>query len=304
METRTPSSQPWHAFREEAETLAAPLPPLMVEAERIANTVAQGLHGRRKIGVGETFWEYRHHRPQDPLTAIDWRQSAKSDHLYVRENEWEAAETIWFWRGASPTMSYRSAFGPCTKQDRATVLTLATASLLTRGNERFAGLNTGQPPTTGRTALRRLAMGLLDSAPKNAPSLPNEQPLPRFSQLILISDFLSDFKDLEKVIRFYAEQGIIGHMLHVLDPAEEDLPFEGRTRFVGLGEKISLTVARAQNLRKDYQTRLADHRANLGELAGRLGWTFATHRTDRPAQTALLALYTALAGETMRDVGQ
>ncbi|MBU6472987.1 MAG: DUF58 domain-containing protein, partial [Alphaproteobacteria bacterium] len=86
---KTPVSP--EAVRAQAEALAAGLPPLQVAAERLASSVSLGVHGRRTAGMGETFWQFRRYQAEDPSTAIDWRQSAKSQHLFVREREWEAA---------------------------------------------------------------------------------------------------------------------------------------------------------------------------------------------------------------------
>src|SRR5271156_2368233 len=86
-------------LKHRAEELAAQLPPLLVEAERVAVTVSQGVHGRRRVGQGETFWQFRQYEPGDAATRIDWRESAKSQRLYVRETEWEAAQSVWLWRG-------------------------------------------------------------------------------------------------------------------------------------------------------------------------------------------------------------
>ena len=124
--------------RRRAEQLAARLPPLLVAAERVAATVAQGVHGRRRVGVGETFWQFRPYQPGDAAGRIDWRQSARSAQLFLRDQEWEAAETVWLWVDASGSMAYRSAARLPTKQDRATLLVLALASLLTRAGERIA----------------------------------------------------------------------------------------------------------------------------------------------------------------------
>ncbi len=289
------------ALRDEADVLASALPPLMVEAERVANTVAQGVHGRRKIGIGETFWEYRHHRPQDPLTAIDWRQSAKTDHLYVRENEWEAAESVWLWRDGSPSMDYQSDLAPCTKKHRASVLILAIGSLLVGGGERIARLGGTEPPRAGRPALRRIALRLTEE--NNATeSIPPSLPLPRFAQMVWMSDFLTPITEIEELVYGYAAQGVKGHLLQVLDPAEEELPFSGRTRFESMEGEQDLTFGKAEGIRAEYQKNLSEHRNALHTVTQRLGWTFTCHRTDHAPQTALLALYMALAGETMADV--
>ena len=137
--------------REQAERLGARLPPLMVQAERVASTVAQGEHGRRRVGQGEAFWQFRRFRQEDPSMAIDWRQSAKSQHLFVREREWAAAASVWIWRDASPSMQYKSHVATCTKVERATVLALAFASLL---DARRRTHRRTRPPRTavGRTA--------------------------------------------------------------------------------------------------------------------------------------------------------
>src|SRR5206468_5504754 len=121
-----------------AEQLAARLPALLVAADRVATTVAQGVHGRRRVGQGDSFWQFRQYEPGDAAQRIDWRESAKSQRLYVRETEWEAAQSVWLWRDASPSMEYTSAgYVPGgewpTKRDRAELLLVALASLLVRG---------------------------------------------------------------------------------------------------------------------------------------------------------------------------
>src|SRR5207248_4536222 len=126
------------SLRDRAEQEAAMLPPLLVAAERVATTVAQGVHGRRRVGQGETFWQFRQYEPGDAATRIDWRESAKSQRLYVRETEWEAAQSVWLWRDASASMSYTSAeYIPGapwpTKRDRAELPLVALAGRLVRG---------------------------------------------------------------------------------------------------------------------------------------------------------------------------
>src|SRR5919198_4393785 len=89
------------SIRHHGEQLAATLPPLLVAAERVASTVAQGVHGRRRVGQGDSFWQFRQYEPGDSAARIDWRESAKSQRLYVRETEWEAAQSVWLWRDGS-----------------------------------------------------------------------------------------------------------------------------------------------------------------------------------------------------------
>ena len=77
------------SLHDRAESLAGNLPDLMIAADRVAATVSQGVHGRRRVGQGETFWQFRRYQWGDPVQKIDWRRSAKSDPVYLRETEWD-----------------------------------------------------------------------------------------------------------------------------------------------------------------------------------------------------------------------
>jgi uncharacterized protein (DUF58 family) len=278
-----------------AERLAATLPPLLVEAERVAATVAQGVHGRRRVGQGETFWQFRRYQPGDPAKSIDWRQSAKTQRLYVRENEWEAAQSIWLWRDASPSMAYHSARDLPEKKDRAELLLLALAALLLRSGEQVSLLHDPTPPARGRPALARLAESLTHArAVEWTSSLPAFRTLPRYGQLVLIGDFLSPLAEIEAALRPFAAKGVQGYLLQVLDPAEETLPQRGRIRFEGLEGEGDVLIRRVDRVRGDYLHRLDAQRAGLMALTRQMSWTFGMHRTDRPPQAALLAIYAAL----------
>ena len=274
-----------------AEALAAAFPPLLVAAERVANAVAQGVHGRRRVGQGDTFWQFRPYSSNDAASRIDWRASAKSARLYVRESEWEAAQSVWLWRDGSPSMDYASDADRPTKRINADILLLALASLLLRGGERVTLLGSGVPPNSGRAVLTRLAIGL---GGLNA-GLPPPMLLPRDGQLVLFGDFLGPLSELDKAVSGFAARGVRGHLLQILDPAEETLPFAGRVRFEGVEGEQPILMGRTESVRDGYIAKLAAHRAGIQAIAGAANWTFATHRTDRPAPQALLGLYNALA---------
>ena len=99
---------PVRSVRQRGEQLAAALPPLLVAAERVAATVAQGVHGRRRVGTGDAFWQFRQYQFGDAASRVDWRRSGKSDRLFVRETEWAAAESVWLWRDGSASMRWKS----------------------------------------------------------------------------------------------------------------------------------------------------------------------------------------------------
>jgi uncharacterized protein (DUF58 family) len=287
------------ALEREAVSLVDRMPELLMEADRIASTVAQGIHGRRRAGPGETFWQFRQYQAGENATLVDWRRSASSDHLYIREREWEAAHTLHLWPDISPSMNFQSHIAPISKRDRVLVLTLAAAELLVRGGERVA-LLAQMSPTANRNAATRIAETIAANSDSEATTngLPPKASLSRFSGLILFSDFLSPAQVIRERLEGFAGNGVAGHMVQVIDPAEETLPYHGRTEFLSPSGDQRWVADRVEALRPKYRARFEAHRAELAEMAKRFGWSFLTHHTDRPASEPLLSLLMRLQGST------
>lgn len=285
------------ALEREASSLVDAMPELMMEADRIAMTVAHGVHGRRRAGPGETFWQFRQYQAGEGAQLIDWRRSASSNHLFVREREWEAAHTLYLWPDVSKSMLFKSHLAPVSKRDRAIVLMLAAAELLVRGGERVAllGLTT---PSANRKSAAKIAQSIVANA--NVPAITKSRPpnaiLNRFAGLILFSDFLAPPIAIRERLEILASGGASGHLVQVMDPAEETLPYEGRTEFFGPSGRERWITERAETLRDQYKAKLESHRAEVREIARRFGWSFLVHHTDRPATEPLLSLLMRLEG--------
>lgn len=276
-----------------AEELADTLPALLVAAERVAATVVQGVHGRRRVGQGEAFWQFRQYAPGDTISRIDWRQTAKSDRVFVRETEWEAAQSVWLWRDTSASMHYRSRNDVPEKAERADLLTLALAAMLMHAGEHVALMGETLPPSAGRSALNRLAQTISRDTTVES-GVPPETALPRYARVVLFGDFLSPLPEIDAAVRAIAARGVQGHLIQVLDPAEETLPFTGRTRFEGLEAEGDALIPRVESVRADYHDVLAAHVQGLYDIARAVGWTLQSHRTDRSPHSALLSLYMVL----------
>ena len=275
------------ALQHEADGLSAGLPPLMVAAEHLAASVTLGSHGRRKAGIGESFWQFRRYGATDSAARIDWRQSARTQHLYVREREWEAAQTVLLWRDGGADMDFASA--GVSKRARAELLLLALAALLVRGGERVGLLGAGERPTASRLALTRIGRALPQCADRDGPP---DAPLPMGAEFVWLGDFL-DPRALETMARL-ARAGVRGHLLRLIDPAEEDFPYTGRTRFQSARSAEAPLFGRAETLRDAYRARFRAHGERVTETALKLGWTATHHRTDQPPLTALVALHAAI----------
>jgi uncharacterized protein (DUF58 family) len=259
--------------------------------------VAQGVHGRRRVGQGDSFWQFRRFVTGDPVARIDWRQSAKSgrpvpDGWFIRETEWEAAQTVCLWRDGSESMRWRSRAVPVEKRDRANLLLLALASLLLRGGERVLMMRPDARPIAGRFGLDRIAAGLL--AADDDAGLPPPMPLPRHASVVLFGDFLSPLEEIQAVIARLAAVPVTGYLLQVLDPAEATLPYAGRIRFRGLEHEGDTLIPRVETVRTAYTRRLKAQQDGLAAICSAAGFGFGVHRTDHPPETALLSLYTAL----------
>ena len=282
-------------MRQRAQDLAATLPPLLVAAHRVAATVSPGAHGRRRAGPGDAFWQFRAYQPFDAARMIDWRRSARGNTTFVRDREFETAQTIYLWRDASPSMRWRSDRRLPEKREHADLLTLALVILLVEAGERVALLGEPLRPRTGRPTIEPLAE-LLAATRGGGGSLPVYETLPRHATVVLIGDLLDPVADLATIVKRWSSEAVTGHLLQVTDPAEEAFPYRGRVRFEGLEAEVPHLLGRAEAVSTEYHGRLARHRQGLEAVARETGWTFAHHTTDRSAESALLALYAAIGG--------
>jgi len=286
---QTPGSEVLKRARQRAVLV----PDCMVEAKRIANTVIAGWHGRRKRGIGENFWQFRPYADGESFSRIDWRRSARDDHMYIRDREWEAAHTVWLWADMSPSMMYKSTLASVSKESRALVLMLALAEILARSGERI-GCPGIMEPISARNAAERLATAIMH-APLTE-GLPDTRMIRGSSGIVLIGDFLDDADRVMERITPLARRGLRGHVVEVADPAEETFPYTGRTEFTDPETGEKLTSGRAETLRDDYQQAYLARRDSMSDQLRRMGWSFTHNRTDRLASEALVAVHMHLSG--------
>ena len=272
-----------------AHALAAQMPRLVLEARRVAATVIHGLHGRRRAGSGENFWQYRRFVSGEPAQNVDWRRSARDDHLYVREREWEASHTVWIWPDRSPSMAFASTLASDSKLDRSLIVAFALAEVLVQGGERV-GVPGLLRPTASRNVIEKMAEAVLHDAGERASLPPSFAPSP-LSEIVVLSDLWSPIADVETTIGQLSATGAHGHVVQVVDPAEESFPYSGRVEFIEPEGAGSVTAGRAETWRNDYQALVANHRAALRAECEQFGWTFTVHHTDRGPTELLFAIH-------------
>lgn len=265
------------SLRLSAENAAQSLPALMLEAERIAASLTHGEHARRKSGTGHKFWQFRDYVTGDRPQDIDWRQSAKTDSVYIRQHELQTTQKTFFWCAAHAGMRYASEPDRKTKHDCAIILCLALGLLLTRAEEQIGLYGENK---TGRSELRIEHIAQSITTPRSE-TLPSMLTLPpRHSAMILIGDFLDP---LEQITQTFATlSGAVDRALviQILDPAELDLRYDGRVRFEGVSDTERETINHVGSIRSAYQDRIKAHIKDVEDLCRAKNWLYVLQRTD------------------------
>lgn len=270
--------------------LADPLPGLLLEAERVAHGFMKGLHGRRRVGSGEAFWQFRPWQQGDASRDIDWRQTGKRDAATVRQTEWEAAQTVWLYRDASESMRYHS------KKDYAETLLLALAMILLGGGEQVGLLGADLPPQSGYPSVQRI----YESLPLQDRLAEGVRPVAARASAIILSDFFYPLEPLEAFCTGLASRDVTGTLVQIFDPDEKTLPYRGHVRFEDIEDAAAdpVLIQDVGAIRAAYETAFTAHQEKLAVLARRLGWAFETFGTDTRAETAMTKLYNNLAAQT------
>jgi uncharacterized protein (DUF58 family) len=275
-----------------AAHLSGHLPGLLLRAEQVAHTFMKGVHGRRRVGQGETFWQFRHYAPGDSMRDIDWKQTAKRDDPYVRELEWEAAQTLWLWRDASESMNFSSAKKIPPKKECAEVLLLALSMLALNAGEQVGLIGTNLAPQAHYNSARRI----FDYLPQQDRLLETGRTVSSKSHALLFSDFYFAPENLSAFCGGLARRGVKGGLIQLVDPAEQNLPWSGRVKFQDIEDPgHSLTLPQVEDIRAAYAEKFRAHQEAVRAVARANGWTFLSFSTDTPYEKILTGLYDALA---------
>lgn len=283
------------SLRARAEKQASPLPPLLARAEHLAGTVLLGEHGRRRPGLGDDFWQYRPVQPGDERRFIDWRRSARSDMEFVRQREWQIAQSVAIWVDNAASMRFASSEELPEKSNRARLLSLAVAILLNRAGERVGLAGTDLPPKRGEGQLMRLAEALSEDGESDY-GQPETSGMMAHGRALFVSDFMGNIEAAKMAVTEATDRGIQGVLLHLLDPAEEAFPYRGRTIFESVGGTLAHETLKASDLKDRYLERLAARKDELRSLCAATGWQYGLSHTNDSAQATLLWLYRAFEG--------
>jgi uncharacterized protein (DUF58 family) len=230
-------------------------------------------------GRGE-FRQYRRFLSGEPARRVDWRRSARDEHLYVREQEWEAAHTVWIWADRSPSMLFKSHLAQEPKLDRTVVVAFALAEILVQAGERV-GMPGLMRPTGSRNVLDKMANAIVHDVTERG-SLPPTFAPSALAEIVVVSDFWSPIAEIRAKLAQLSPTGAHGHTVQIVRPGGRDLPYSGRVEFpVGAGRRRRDHRRPRRGLKADYELRVARHRGRDQGRDRQAGWSFR-HPSHRP----------------------
>ena len=187
------------AARANAETQG--LGPLLSRARSVEVSVFPGAYGKRRRGAGYDFWQFRQAEPGEAARLIDWRQSAKSDHHFVRDREHQSANTILFWADNSASMAFSGAETRRSKADRARLLALAAAMWLARSEGADWRVERQTVAADGKPADRTDRGRAFQRRRRRLWARRRAGRIPRGAFVGLLSDFLGPWPAIDAAVR-------------------------------------------------------------------------------------------------------
>ena len=278
-------------LRQKSEEISAQVEELVLKAERIADQVVHGAHARKKSGSGEAFWQFREYTQDDDVRHIDWRQSAKTDRIFIKQKEEENAQKALFWSCGAESMAYASDDEAMEKGEAARILSLVLGLLAVRGGDQVGDFESGK---TGHSqaAVTRLAHDLLRD---NDTALPNvTSALPRHAHVFLCGDFLAPLEKIAERFERIGARTRQGIVVQILDPAEIEFPFSGRIEFREHDADETIQIDHAASVREAYLSRFEAHCERVRTLCEKLGWSYILHRTDEDLVQTVRSIVGAL----------
>ena len=276
---------PLSLLRQHAQDSIADLPALKDAATKAAAHILHGVHGQKKAGGSETFWQFREYTDSDRPQDIDWRQSGKTEHIYVREKELQTPQSIYFWANLSASMDFQSDTALHSKLEASQILSLALAMLFRRGEERIGVLGQNRVGNS-EDALDRIGRALLSTDDNSLP----DGKTPSNSSAILCSDFLDDPNEIEAAFTSLAGKNVRGIIIQILDPAELKLPYDGHHIFHDTS-RADHKIDNVASIRDAYQDKIAAHLKAVEALTHAYGFSYTLHVGDQPLEETLTRIW-------------
>jgi uncharacterized protein (DUF58 family) len=283
-----------------------------IVARWIVDGFMTGLHRSARRGFSVEFADYRPYQPGDDLRYLDWKIAARADRWVIRqfEEETNLRATIVLdvsrsmnWSGAALSPRDPAAASRLTKLAYADQLAAAIALLLLRQRDavgliRFDDrIRSSIPPRARRGHWQRIVGALMDEGAGKASSAGQAlaaagRLIRRRGMVILISDLLMDVEEVATAVRGLRAVGHDVTVLHIVDPAERELPPGGESLFTDPETDVELPT-RVPDVRAAYRATVAHVMDEWRRTLGGLGAGYEVVDTDQPFGVPLRRAFAA-----------
>ena len=239
---------------------------LQLRARLAVEGYYSGIHKSPYHGFNVEFAEYREYSPGDDLRYLDWRVLARADRLFIKQFEAETNLSCYILLDASESMDFTTVGE--TRLDYGAALAAALTLLMLRQGDQ-AGLVVFDnavrdyiPPRGNARHFRAICDTLETIRPGNDTDIADvlheiAERIRRRSMVIVISDFFDDVDALLSGLQHFRHRHHEVVVLHLLDDAEIEFPYDRITLFEGMerGEEV---IVDPRVVAESYRARFRD----------------------------------------------
>lgn len=270
---------------------------LDLRARLIVEGLMTGMHRSPYHGISIEFAQHRQYVPGDDIRHVDWKVFGKTDRYYLKQYEEETSFACYLVVDCSESMSYESPQSGVSKLEYAQWMAAALSWLVLHQQDAI-GLATFDKeitqfigPSSRASHLSAMLHALENVPPRGETALGPilhalAERIPRRGLILLLSDLFDDPDGIVRGLRELKHRRHDVAIMQIIDPAEQDFPFEEPTLFRGL-EGAPTQLADPRSLRGAYQAEFAQFLARITQGIRGLTMDHVLVRTDAAPSESL-----------------
>lgn len=280
---------------------------LDLKARLIVEGYVSGLHKSPYHGFSIEFAEHREYVPGDDLRYVDWKVFGKSDRIYLKQYEEETNFACYILLDTSESMAYKSEQAAVSKLEYGQYVAAALSYLILQQQD-AVGLATYDSAV--RTFVRagshpshlKQLCHTLDKSPAAGESSMGPifhdlaERIRKRGLVVIISDLFDDLTSLMMGLKHLRHRRHEVVVMQVIDPAEQDFPFQDATLFKGL-EGLPEQMTEPRSLRAAYRREFENFLLEARRGCRDLHMDYVLMRTDQPLDVALTSFLAGRAGK-------
>jgi uncharacterized protein (DUF58 family) len=277
--------------------MLAKLQGLQLRARLIVEGYVSGVHRSPFHGFSIEFAEHREYAPGDDLRYLDWKVFGRTDKFYLKQFEEETNLICYLLLDASESMIYKSDQAAMSKLEYAQSAAAALSYLILNQQD-SVGLVTFDEeiralvrPGGNPSHLKQLLQAIETSAGtrKTATGAIFHDLAERFKKrgiVVILSDLFDNVDAMMAGLKHFRHRRHEVIIMHVLDPAEMDFPFQQTTLFRGL-EQLPEVLIEPRAIRKAYLQEFNKFIHQIKKACRRHQIYYVPLRTDQSLEVVL-----------------